>query len=602
LAIFIPEDKISQIKNAADLVDVVSEVVLLKKAGKNHLGLCPFHSEKTPSFTVSPEKQIFYCFGCGAGGNVFSFLMKQGGLSFPEAARMLARRYGIEIPTQTMSAEQKRRISEKESLFEINRLAMDFFRHCLVNTSSGKKAMAYLKKRGMTNEIITGFQLGYAPEGWDNIVKFFSKKRISHVLVEKAGLIVARKENPGFYDRFRDRILFPIFNTEMQVVGFGGRVMDDAMPKYLNSPETPIYNKSRSLYGLHRARSKCRESETVYIAEGYFDLLALHQHGMEDSVATLGTALTAAHVRLLKGYARRVILVYDSDDAGIKAALRSIGIFMDEGVDARILVLPVGYDPDSYIFKFGSQSFMDAAGNALGIMAFLMDAAEKRHGLSIEGKIRIISDMKAPLASINDSVARSLYIKELAERLSVDEAAILEKVREKYSGARGKTHGNTNQTRGSRLERRIIAMMLQFPEILSEISSRSVLDLFEDNILKSIGQFILTVNDRFGGRVGGRAGERTGGQVSEMMTMIDDEEKRHIIALLSFGEDVWDREGCIRLLTQFESSRDRREKVLLQKIKAAEDSNDQELLLSLLREKQNQARRKAVDNLELSGG
>ena len=233
-----------------------------------------------------------------------------------------------------------------------------------------------------------------------------------------------------FYDRFRGRIIFPIFDTNMQVVGFGGRVLDDSMPKYLNSPETPVYNKRRSLYGIHKAKIKCRESDTIYIVEGYFDLLSLHQHGIENAVAILGTALSTQHIQLLKGYASRVILVYDSDDAGLKAASRSVEIFMDAEVDAHVLVLPEGYDPDSYLFEFGLESFLDASGSVMSVMQFLISSAIKKHGLSIEGKIRVISEMKGPLASINDKVARSLYIKELAERLNIDETAILEKVRE----------------------------------------------------------------------------------------------------------------------------------------------------------------------------
>lgn len=250
MAIYFPQETISEIKNSADIVDIVSEVVLLKKRGKNHVGLCPFHAEKTPSFTVSHQKQIFYCFGCGTGGNVFSFLMKQEGLSFPEAASVLARRFGIEVPTQQMSPAQRRQISERENLLAVNIEAMDFFRRSLHGPDKGKQAVVYLNKRGFKREIIDRFNLGYAPGGWDKLVTFFSKKKIPLERVEKSGLIVPRKSERGFYDRFRDRIIFPIFNINKQVIGFGGRVLDDSLPKYLNSPETPVYNKRKSLYGI----------------------------------------------------------------------------------------------------------------------------------------------------------------------------------------------------------------------------------------------------------------------------------------------------------------------------------------------------------------
>jgi DNA primase len=604
LAVFIPEDKISEIKNSVDIVDIISDLVLLKKVGRNYVGLCPFHTEKTPSFTVSPEKQIFYCFGCGTGGNVFNFLMNHDGLSFFETAKMLANRYGIEIPAQTMSPEQKRRISERESLLAANKQAMNFFKHSLLSDAEGKIALEYLKKRGIVEDTITKFNLGFAPAGWDSLINYFSKKNISHELVEKSGLIIKRKSKNGYYDRFRNRIIFPIFDVSKQVSGFGGRVMDDSLPKYLNSPETPVYNKSRSLYGLHIAKEHCRSSKTVYIVEGYFDLLALQQHGILNSVATLGTSLTQEHVQILRGFVGKnggFILVYDSDAAGIKAAERSIKVFDKGYVNAQILVLPEGYDPDSYIFEFGYKSFMDAALKAKSIISFLIDSAVKKHGLSIEGKIRIISDLKQPLAYINDSVERSLYIKELAEIIGIDEAAVMEKVR-MVSGNKSikankelsdKMRDKNLTLNGNRLEKQIIAMMLQFPEILPEIILRNILDRFEDKSLSLIGQLILKQRDREGIRDGSHdmMSTRGNGFVSDIINSIDDREKRSIVASLSIGEDQWGREGCLKLLSQFESIRNRQEKTLLQKIKAAEECNDHELLLELLKKKQLQVRK-----------
>ncbi len=603
LAVFIPEDKISEIKNSVDIVAIISEIVLLKKVGRNYVGLCPFHTEKTPSFTVSPEKQIFYCFGCGTGGNIFNFLMNHDGLSFFETAKMLAKRYGIEIPAQTMSPEQKRRISERESLLATNKQAMDFFKHSLLGDAEGKIALEYLKKRGIGEDTITIFNLGFAPAGWDSVINYFSKKNISHELVEKSGLIIKRKSKNGYYDRFRNRIIFPIFDVSKQVLGFGGRVMDDSLPKYLNSPETSVYNKSRSLYGLHIAKGQCRASETVYIVEGYFDLLALHQHGILNSVATLGTSLTQEHVQLLRGFVGkngRFVLVYDSDAAGIKAAERSIKVFDKGYVNAQILVLPEGYDPDSYLFEFGYKSFMNAASKAKSIILFLIDSAVKKHGLSIEGKIRIISDLKQPLANINDSVERSLYIKELAEIIGIDEAAVMEKVRT-ISGNKsikpnkelsGKTQNRNLILKGDRHERKIIAMMLQFSEILPEIISRNILDHFEDESLKLIGQLVLKQGEHEDVRDELHHDSKSNnGLISDIINSIDDREEKSIVASLSIGEDQWSREGCLKLLSQFESIRNRQEKTLLQKIRAAEESNDHELLLELLKKKQIQVRK-----------
>ena len=296
MVFFIPEEKINEIKNAADIVDVVSESVVLKKAGRNHVGLCPFHSEKTPSFTVSYEKQIFYCFGCGTGGNVFAFLMKKEGHSFPEAVKYIAGKYGVHIPYDAMTPEQKQKISEKENLLSVNKQAMIFFSKCLIESNVGEKARDYLRKREISEDTVRGYYLGYAPEGWNTLFNYMTKNnKHSPLLLEKAGLIIKKNGLAGFYDRFRDRIIFPIFDVNSQVIGFGGRVMDDSLPKYLNSPETVVFNKSRSLYGLNAAKSECRITETVYIVEGYFDLLALHQHGIKNCVATLGTAITPEH-------------------------------------------------------------------------------------------------------------------------------------------------------------------------------------------------------------------------------------------------------------------------------------------------------------------
>jgi DNA primase len=617
LAALIPEDKISEIKNAADIVDVVSETVLLKKAGKNFIGLCPFHSEKTPSFTVSPDKQIFHCFGCSAGGNVFSFLMKQEGLSFPEAARHLAKRYGVDIPEGPLSQEQRKRMSERESLLDLNRRAMDFYHQTLVKNAAGETGRSYLFKRGITQKTIEDFKLGFARDGWDHLLRFFSSKGIAPVQLEKSGLILSRKDNSGYYDRFRNRIIFPIFDVNMQTVGFGGRVLDDSLPKYLNSPETPVYSKSRSLYGIHRAKDKCRAAGTVFIVEGYLDLLALHQHGIENSVATLGTALTAEHVRLLTRYAGRMILVYDSDEAGIRSAQRCIETFWQEHVDFRredvfseekadthILVLPAGHDPDSFVFENGPESFLAAASNSPGIITFLMDCAVRRHSLTPEGKLRIISELQEPLSAINDRVAQALYIQQLAERIGIAETAVLERVRavadkkshlsasaartaapadefQKISSA-GSAPGTAELSdfnAGIRFERRIIAMMLQFPEILPEIDKQNILGYFEDSTLQSIGNMILNFNPT------------SADQVSELMSQIKNEQNESLIATLSMEEESWNRKGCLRLLGKFVDIRQklRNNRMLEEQIKAAEKSNDHDLLLSLLSKKQKMA-------------
>jgi DNA primase len=589
LAIFIPEDKILDIKNAADIVDVISEVVHLKKTGRNFVGLCPFHSEKTPSFTVSPEKQIFHCFGCGAGGNVFSFLMKNNGLAFPEAARTLAQRYSIDIPQKHLTPEQKKRMGERESLLKINRQAADYFHQMLFRRPTGQPAMAYLKKRGLSAEIIDRFKLGYAPKGWNNIINFFSKSSVPLSKVERSGLILPKKNKRGYYDRFRDRIVFPILDVNQNVIGFGGRVMDDALPKYLNSPETSVYSKSRSLYGLYLAKDKGRTTDTIYIVEGYLDLLTLHQHGIENAVATLGTALTSGHVRILSRYVSKLVLVYDSDEAGIRSAQRCIDIFWKEHVDfsrgdvfreekadTQILVLPEGHDPDSFLREKGAESFHKAATRAPGIVSFLIEQSIAKHGLSTEGKIRVVADLKNPLATINDHVARSLYVKKLAERIGIEENIILQEIRTSAAQKQNKDpnrHAALESTKGSRLERQIIAMMLQFPAILPEIRKNDVIEYIENPHLRSIATTILEhqlSSDK---------------QIFELF--IDKPEQERILSALAMIEDAWEKNGCLKLIAQFiKNSQKRRDRRILDEIKAAEEQNDQEKLAKLLKQKQ----------------
>jgi len=579
---FIPEEKISEIKNASDLVDIISESVALKKTGRNYLGLCPFHSEKTPSFSVSPEKQIFYCFGCGAGGNVFGFVMKKDGISFPEAISALSRRYGIELPTRRLSSEQKKKISEREHLFEINRLASEFYSKTLKDRLAGHSAREYLAGRKISRETIERFKIGFAPDNWSSLSNFFFKKRIPQRLAEISGLIIARKSKSGFYDRFRNRILFPILDAGNQIVGFGGRVIDNSMPKYMNSPESPLYNKRRSLYGLQQAKISCREYETVFIVEGYFDLLTLHQHGVQHSVATLGTAVSSEHVRILKGLvgkSGRIILVFDSDEAGIKAAERCIDVFDKEYVNAQILILPEGYDPDSYLLEFGADSFLKlCAEKVMGIMTFLMDSAIKKHGLSMEGKIRILSDLQKPLASLSDKTDRTVYVKEVSEKIGIDESALLEKIRRVTRSQFREVEKDQGRPlipqRENRLERQVITMMLQFPVIIPEIVKRQLIEKINDKNLKAIGHAVID-------------SQRNGDiKVSEIMIKFEDSEIQALISDLAFQENIWDVEGCLRCIKQFENSCDHRRARLREKIEAAEKENNSELVTKLQQEMQ----------------
>ena len=579
---YIPEEKISEILNTSDIVDIISESVILKKSGRNFFGLCPFHSEKTPSFSVNASKQIFHCFGCSAGGNVLSFIMKYHGITFPEAAKMVARKYNITIETKEINPSKRRELHLKESLFRLNKTIMGVYFDGLKNLNKGKKAEKYLKQRGISEDTIEQFRLGFSIDNWDTIVKVLKEQKISKNIAVQCGLILERKQKNGYYDRFRNRIMFPIFDINMQVAGFGGRVMDDAMPKYMNSPETPVYNKSRILYGLHAAKQFCRQEGLVYIVEGYFDFLSLYQHGIKNTVASLGTALTPDHVRILKGYAAKMVLVFDSDAAGINAAKRSIKIFMKEGVDTRILVLPEGNDPDSYMVKHGPEAFNALASNAKTIMQFLLQVSIDSHGLSVEGRIRILDDMKQQLSLIQDSALRSLYIKELAENLNIDEKAVLEKVREQYLKHNTKKLSwidekkDEEKPESDRREEQMISMMLNCPEIIDEIKNSEVLEYFYSEKLKHIGKKIISVDPC------------KKAFITNVMARIANNEDQELIAsyaMNSFFSEQDVHQTARSIINRIIRVRKRKENTLTSKIISAEKGCDSELM-ELLKQKQ----------------
>lgn len=586
----IPEDVISEVQRSADIVDIISESVALRKAGRDHLGLCPFHTEKTPSFTVSSQKQMFHCFGCGVGGSVFSYVMRRQGISFPEAVRQLADRYGIRIPEAPLNEQQRRARKLREDLFEINRIAADFYRKVLVETTAGKAGRSYLSQRQIGEDILSRFQLGFAPDRWDALLIRLQKKGWSPQIVEKSGLAVARKSGSGWYDRFRKRVMFPIWDAQGRPIGFGGRVVDDAMPKYMNSPETPVYSKSHSLYGLHLARPHCLEKGVVYIVEGYLDLLALAQHGIENVVATLGTALTKQHVSRLRGCVGsegRMVLVYDSDEAGIKAAQRSIDIFRQGFADARIMILPGGYDPDSYVFEKGPEAFLSAADNAMGMTSFLIETAVRRHGLSLAGKYRIVEDLKAHISASRDPVARALYVRELAERVGISEDAIAEKMR-KGGPLRptGVTAGDEkpekkakNRIGGSRIERQVLAMLIQSPRMVAEMDLRNLFAAFSDPQLASLARQVRSYFQN-----------QPDAPVAGLVDDIEDENAKELVTAMAMTDAKWDMDGCRLLLSQFENYHARHHNQLLDRIRSAEKSNDTELLLQLLKDKQAQAK------------
>jgi DNA primase len=422
-----------EVRQAADIVELIGQYVQLKKAGQNYVGLCPFHSERSPSFTVNQNKQIYHCFGCGRGGDVFAFWMEYHNLSFPQSLEDLAERYNITLPQRRDVAAERKKAEIKEQLFRINELACTYYHEMLLKSAKGKPGRDYLSRRHISQETISGFLLGYTLNRWDGLTNYMSSKGFSLERAAQAGLIV-RKKDGTYYDHFKNRILFPIFDLNRHVIGFGGRVLDDTLPKYINTPETPIYHKGAWLYGLDSAYKDIREKGLAILVEGYMDVLALRQHGISNVVATLGTALTVDQVRRLKGYARDLIVLFDPDDAGRTAALKSFPLCLNEGVTARVLVLPRGQDPDSYIHASGPDAFMGLLEGAAPIFDFYLAQALARMDRGVDGKIKVLNEVLPIFLELDKGATRSLYVKQFSESTGIDEGIVWEELRQREKG------------------------------------------------------------------------------------------------------------------------------------------------------------------------
>ncbi len=420
---------IDRVRDATDIVELVGRYVTLKKAGKDYKALCPFHKEKTPSFYVVPDKQIFHCFGCGASGNVFAFLMKYENISFYEALKRLAAEAGIELPTSPTARKQ---ISENERLYRANELALKFFQ--LQLKKAPREVHEYLKQRGLHATTIERFKLGWAPDAWDGLVKYIEKFNYQVDDFLKAGLLQRSERSQHLYDRFRGRLMFPIFNPSEKVVAFGGRILIEAQdaPKYMNSPESSIYQKKQILYGLPQARHAIREQEWVLIVEGYMDVLQLVQAGITNVVATSGTALTEDHARLLRRYTRRCVLCYDSDTAGIKAALRGGQTLFSEGLDTEVVLLPPGEDPDSLIRQKGKEAFLEHLQHRQPYFDFLLQTLETNYNLEIatQRSAAIEAALEA-LATIKDPFMSGFYIEKISNRWHVEVPLLLNALKRK---------------------------------------------------------------------------------------------------------------------------------------------------------------------------
>jgi DNA primase len=598
---FLSEEKVSEIRDRSSIVEVVSDSVTLKKAGKNYRGLCPFHSEKTASFMVNEEKQIFHCFGCGEGGDVFTFLMKVGHFSFPQAVEELAKRFGVKLPSRELSAPQKKEMAKKEGLFQINQIASEYFHDLLTRRREGEEGRQYLSQRGVSQEIVEEHRLGYSPDRWDGLVHHFQERKVSLELAWELGLIFPKKkaggstpregwrlDAAGWYDAFRGRILFPIFDLHQRVVGFGGRVIREGQPKYLNSPESSIYHKGEVLYGLQVAKRHATEKDCVIIVEGYFDLLTLHQYGLKHSVATLGTALTPQHIRTLKRYTKNMIALFDADEAGVKATLRALPLFLEEDVAGKTIVLPKGEDPDGFLRKGNLEEFGRQVAHAVPIVDFFFDRLMKTYDLkSVEGKVRVAREGVALLKKIPDKIRRDFYAKGLAERLDVKESFLYEMLQ----SSPGEPSKAGEDLRRSSLERSfpkseemVIRLMVHHPEIIPTVLREGVLEEFESPTLQKIAEALGDLYQRKG-RL----------DLPEALANFEEDVRGKLCEFvfqeggLEGGEREKILKDCIQKIREKRSKKERGE--LLKKIKEAEKEDEGKKLVPLLKEHEELAKR-----------
>ncbi len=473
----ISENKIEEIRSAVNIVDVIMEHIQLRRRGKNYIGLCPFHNEKTPSFTVSEEKQIFHCFGCHAGGNVFKFIMEYEKISFVEAVQETAQRLGI--PIETEESESPERQTEQEILYDINTEAARYFSNNLLHHAEGETARQYFQKRNIKPQTIRAFGLGYALPGWENFIAFLEEKKIDFEKALMLGLIGQNKDN-RLYDKFSGRIIFPIFSPNGRVVAFAGRIIEkkENAAKYLNSPESPVYVKGRILYGLSLAKDEIRKLDKAILVEGYMDLISLFQSGIKNVVAVSGTALTEEQVQLISRYTKNVVLLFDADTAGIKASMRSIELLLKRDMEIKIASLPEGEDPDSYVNNFGRESFEEFIKQAQNFLEYQTEFYRRQGMFNDPSKTaEAVRDLVKPVALINDELKRTFLIRTIAQKFNLREK-LLESELDKAIAASGKQITGEERTR----DREIAKQQNTLQETETRTSSAAVYNLEKEII------------------------------------------------------------------------------------------------------------------------
>ena len=567
-----------EVKKTADIVEVIGQYVELKKRGQNHIGLCPFHSERSPSFTVNQSKQIYHCFGCGRGGDVFTFWMEYHNSDFPQSLKSLAERYNIPLPQKRDLYADRKKTELKEQLFKINDLAGRYFHTILVKSANGKPGRDYFSRRYISQETIAQFRLGYVVNKWDGLLSYLKSKNCSLDRAAKAGLLIP-KNNKEYYDRFRGRIMFSIFDLNHHSIGFGGRILDDSLPKYINTPETPIYHKGYSLYGLDSAFEDIRKKDLTIIVEGYMDMLVLRQHGISNVVASLGTALTSDQIRRLKGYTKNVIVLFDPDDAGREAALKSFPLFLNEGISAKVVVLPQGEDPDSFVNKHGSDAFKKVLERAAPIFDFYLDQTLAHMGHGVDGQIKALSEVLPVFMNLGQGATRFLYVHRFAEKTGINEAIVWEELKHREGtgkNARGISQlksrfSETQDPRKYGSDLQFFNLLLHYPEKIDTFRDQEWELIVSDPEIIAI---IKVVMEKFPSE----------GNLDRIEEFLDSPVAKEQLRVSLMSQPFYSAESVSQAVSEFEKKI--AQVKVSQSIRKASAEGDMEMLNRLIREKQ----------------
>jgi len=538
----IPEDVIDEIQARADIAELVGRYVPLKRAGRHFKANCPFHKEKTPSFMVNTDKQIFHCFGCGVGGNIFSFLMQHDRLTFPEAVQQVADHVGVRLPEREASSTN----GEHERLAALMEKVCHYFERQLAHAQQGRSARAYLQKRGVSDDTVRQFRLGLAPAGWEHLLTAATTTGVSADQLEAAGLAI--RGTSSHYDRFRNRLMFPIMDVRGRIVGFGGRSLDAQEPKYLNSPETALYTKGRHLFGLAQAKEAIVEKKGVIVVEGYFDCVVLAGAGFPHVVSPLGTALTTDQARLLKRYAEHAILAFDADAAGEQATLRGIDLLVEMGLQVHVAQMPSGLDPDECLRSLGQERFQQLLDQSVSIFDFLVETARRRFPKkSTEEKVRAAQFILPTIAKVPDAMLRSEYVRLLAERLNLDEAAVAQELakatpRTSVADVAPSLRATPAHTVAQGPERLLAALVLDEPARWQQLMSQLSLDEMTDRSLRRVLEIVAEL-----------AATNTSMSSSQLISRLSEEGLGELVALLvQLGQTVEAKEealeDCLRRL------------------------------------------------------